>query len=168
MVFQPVDPVDAEIVPEEVEHGGHCEPGVPVLVDVGVEERMSADLGEEEREREDIDGRDSPEGGGNFLPDLVFEESGVMLQSTIIEEVVRCGAEDAVQRRGTETGNQEDGDTLSRDVVPRPERGGGWSWGGGVGRGCRVGRGVGRVDEWFQRAGNRRVREEERVETVEE
>lgn len=122
VVFESVNPINEEVVEDHVYNGRDEEPGPAVLIDVRVEKTVAADLGEEKGQTEKIYDRNGPERRHDFLGDLVFEESRVVLQSTVEDQVVGKGGEDEVDCGGTKARDKQNRGALTSNIVARQRR----------------------------------------------
>lgn len=129
VVLKAVNPVDQEVVPDHVQHGRDPHPPPAILAHVGVQQTVATNLSNEKGQREDVDEGDGGHGRDNLLADLVLQETGVVLEASVENQVVGEGAEDEVQRGGADGGNDIEGDQLTVDVVARPGR---LDWRGGI------------------------------------
>lgn len=88
MVLKAMNPVNAKIVKDHVEGGRHGQPPPAILVNPGVQQTVAADFSKEEGEREKIDNGDGEETRLDLELDLVLEESRVIFETAVKNEVV--------------------------------------------------------------------------------
>ena len=120
VVFKTMDPVDGDIVENHVEHCRDAEPSPSILAHIVVQQTLAANLSQENRQGQDVDERNSRHGGDYFLANLVLQETRVVLQPAVKDEVVGHGAEDKVEGAGSNLSKEENGDDLAVDIVARP------------------------------------------------
>lgn len=96
VVLEPVNPVDQEVVPDHEQHNRDTHPRPSIVLYSGIQEALSAHLGQEKGQREDVDPRYSHHRGHNLLSDLVLEEARMVFEPPVEDEVVRERAKDPV------------------------------------------------------------------------
>ena len=119
MVLKAMNPVNAKIIKDHVEGSRHSQPPPAVLVNSCVQQTVTAHFSKEEREREKIDNGNGEETRLDLELDLVLEESRVIFETAIKNEVVRKGGGHDIDEGGAEASDQENGSALAVDVVTR-------------------------------------------------
>ncbi len=113
VMFQSVNPVDCK-VGEEQENDSAChQPWPPILVHPVVQFRMSSNLSKKPGQHHKVYPRCGHHTRLDLHPDLVLQETRVMFQSVVEEDVVRYGAEQEVEYEGSNECDGPHGDALS-------------------------------------------------------
>lgn len=120
VVLQTVNPVNGDIVESHVQHSRKDHEAPAIFVDIGVQQAVTPHLGEENGQGHEVDEWHSRHGGDNLLANLVLQETRVVFQAAVKDEIVREGREYPVQRAGTELGENKNRYDLAIDVVAWP------------------------------------------------
>lgn len=88
VMLQAMNPVNADVVEERVQQGRDKNPGPAILVYARVEQALAAHLSEEEGDSEDGHDGNRKEGGIDLHADLVLQETRMMFQAPVKDEVV--------------------------------------------------------------------------------
>lgn len=88
MMLQAMDPVDGEIIESHVCDGREHQPGPAMVAHVGVKQAFATDLGQEERQGEKVDDGKRPEGRFDLLADLIPQETRMVLEPSVKDEVI--------------------------------------------------------------------------------
>jgi len=97
VVFEAVNPVDEEVIPDHKHDCRNPKPSPTIVLDIGVKEALSSHLSQKEGKGHDIDPRNGLHRRYNLLSHLVLQETRVVLQTPVKDEVVRKRAEDPVE-----------------------------------------------------------------------
>ena len=119
VVLETVNPVDTKIVKDHVQKSGNRQPRPAVLVDIRVQQTVTAHLSKEERQGKKVDNGNGEETRLDLELDLVLEESRVIFETAIKNEVVRKGGGNDIDEGCAEASDQENGSALAVDVVAR-------------------------------------------------
>ena len=88
VVLKTVNPVDTKIVKDHVQKSRNSQPRPAVLVDIRVQQTVTAHLSKEERQGKKVDNRNGEETRLDLLSDLVLEESRVVFKTAVKNKVI--------------------------------------------------------------------------------